>query len=169
MLTVFKRYINLNPYGKNLKTPQAVFWFIGVGVIITLIAFSEGFIWGNLFNFYFKDSLTLLIRVPLCLGIGLIVFCLLWIIDTSFVLLDTTISPNEEEIKWYKSPERYKVLGGFFTRVLLVAISLYTTIPAITKLSVSSDIDKYITDYNLGVRAHLADSITVQFDKKLLD
>jgi hypothetical protein len=74
MNKTFKKYIGLNPYGKNLKTPQTIFWFIGVGVVITLMAFSEGFIWGNLFNFYFKSNLSLLVRVPLCFGIGLVVF-----------------------------------------------------------------------------------------------
>ena len=97
----WSKFLTLNPYGDNLRSPQTSFWFSCVGIVIFLMAFSEGFVWGNLFNFYLSEALSPIIRIPLCLGIGIVVFSILWLIDATFVLLDRSEQPPlEPSIGW---------------------------------------------------------------------
>jgi hypothetical protein len=176
VIKLIRRFLTLNPYGNNLRSPQTTFWFISAGIIIALMAFSEGFVWANLFNFFFSETLSKEVRIPLCLGIGIVIFWLLWLIDTTFVLLDNSTPPLLEmptgrfkAIKTFVKQHLNKNAGkfwlGFVTRIVVVALSLYITIPAITKLSISEDIDKSIKDDNNKIRTAKVDSITNNIDK----
>jgi len=163
-------FLTLNPYGDNLRSPQTSFWFICVGIVIFLMAFSEGFVWGNLFNFYLNEALSPLIRIPLCFGIGFFVFSIIWLIDATFILLDRSEQPIIEpsigrlgKIKVFvKQHILNKNVGkfwlGFVTRICVVGLSLYITIPAITNLSISPDINKSIQDENNRIRANFVEN-----------
>jgi len=130
------------------------------------MASTEGFIWGSLFNFYFEETVSPAYRYTLCFMISAFVFLLLWVIDSSFITLDTTKNPLSENSKWYK-PEKRQVLHfmGIAIRIIIIGISLYVTVPAVTKLSVSKDIDKIIEDENNIEKAKIIETIT----KKLTD
>ena len=163
------KFLTLNPYGDNLRSPQTSFWFICVGIVIFLMAFSEGFVWGNLFNFYLSEALDPIIRIPLCLGIGFFVFSIIWLIDSTFILLDRSEQPLLEQpigrsgkikafVKQYILNKNVgKFWLGFVTRIFVVGLSLYITIPAITNLSISPDINKSIQDENNRIRAEFVE------------
>lgn len=153
-------FFSLTPHNANLRSGQTLRWIGGAAVIITLMASTEGFIWGSLFNFYFEETVSPVYRYTLCFTISAFVFMLLWVIDSSFITLDTTKNPLSENNKWYK-PERRQVLYmlGIAIRIIIIGISLYVTVPAVTKLSVSKDIDKIIEDENNIKKATIIETI----------
>lgn len=166
-----RTFVTLQPHGNNLMSNQTHRWIISIGLIILLMSFSEGFIWANMFNFYFEERLSILPRMLFCCSIGFIVLCIIWVIDSSFVMLDTSSPPKEiesQDKKWWKlDKSKRNIYVGFIGRLILISISLYVTIPAVTKLSMQDDINKVIDSRNQMKIDTLRSKISELYDKKI--
>jgi len=157
-----KRFFFLRPYGGNLLSPSANVWLIGVFLLISMMAIIEGLVWGSLTNYVFSQTLRAEILIPLSLFVGLFVFSVVWLIDMSFVTLDITESPTDENQTKKKSNWKRYIIPGL-VRIILVCFSLVITMPELTKLTNSSDINEYITNENKRVRSELRDSLSTEF------
>lgn len=140
---------SLRPYGNNLISNQTRRWTICIGIVIFFIAIVEGSVWGKVFDFYFESTISQNIRTVISIAVGIMIFLLIWIIDSSFVTLDLSKSPIEENRKWYQpSSNDVKNWSSIIFRILLVALSLYVTVPGIVRLSIADDVRKTINEDN---------------------
>ncbi len=160
---------SLKPYKDHLLSGQARRWIISAGILIFIIALIEACIWGNLFNFYFGNDIPIVKRMIFSAGVGVAVFLIIWIIDSSFVTTDMSKDPVEEERRWYVPTKRAtKQWLGLLFRIMLLAITLYATIPALTRLSVEGEIQKQIDDHNDKKISDLSKSRAQWYDGKIL-
>ncbi len=159
----------LRPYNSRLLTPGANLWLIGVLIIISIMALSEGIIWSLLFNFLLARAIDSPIRWIMCTGIGIIVFSVIWLLDTSFATLDTTEQSGQKSKSFLGlSQDRIKRLWlPLLFRIAIVVGSLVITMPAMTKLTVAPDIEAYLKKENIAIQKEARDKIEKGYDQKL--
>src|SRR5882724_8835354 len=110
-----KRFLSIfsvRPHGNNLITGQTKRWITSVAIIIFMIALTEAIIWGNIFSFYYGNAMSFRERILWSCIVGICVFFIIWIIDTSFATLDMTRNPVEEDKGWHL-PSTAELKKGF--------------------------------------------------------
>jgi hypothetical protein len=82
--------------------------------------------------------------------------------------MDMTDDPVRENKRWYlPTKKELKQWGGIIFRILLLGITLYFTIPAVTRVSIEGEIQKLIEDDNHQKIAGIIDVRRKQFEAKL--
>lgn len=162
----FRSFISLMPYKGNLMTGQTRKWIVSVGLLIAIIALTEAIIWGNIFSFYFNDSLSPLMLLIGSIACGMFFFIIIWVVDNSFVTLDLTNNPADEKRKWYEL-SMIKRGAGIVARVVFVALGLYVTAPAIARLSIAPDVEKAIDDANDQQRSSLIKVLEAKYNQQI--
>jgi len=132
----------LLPYGSNLRTPGAAFWIFSAWLAVSLMALAEGISWGYLGSFLGTGTTSFAAGMIA----AVFIFTVIWIIDASFITLDTSQSFYEkslgatvrEETEWKKW---LKVFSGVGSRVVIIIASLVITAPFLAQVVFRQDID----------------------------
>lgn len=148
-MILFKKYFGLTPYGDSLRTQGAMLWLFCVRLVIVIMSLAEGVSWayiGSRFGIGYMRPIT-----ALCSGLA--IFCIIWVVDATFVTLDTSRRFYERKLSDDKTEsvsikEYVKMPAGIFTRLLIVVGSLFISAPFLAQIVFQSDIDSYIIDKN---------------------
>ena len=153
MLAVAKQWIRslgrrlaLKPYGNSLLTPGAEWWVFFARLIILVMAAAEAVSWGYMG--------TLFARVNSVVGGALAaaaIFALIWIVDASFMTLDTSRSFYERELVGRQSSrlkEKLKLGLGVTSRVIIVGVTLAITSPFLAQLLFSKEVTSEMAAMN---------------------
>jgi hypothetical protein len=161
--------ITLRPYKNHLLSSQARRWTVGAAILIFLIAITESVIWGNVANLYFQEIIqNPVYRLLFCGFVSIVIFFFIWIIDSSFIVMDMTRNPTDKKSIWNLFTKKWAIqILGFSVRLLIMGICLYVTIPAITKITLSKDIDNEISNINSRKINSIIDSVQGEFNEKI--
>ncbi len=167
------RTIILRPYGNNLMTDDAEHWFIFMALLASLMAAMEGLTWGIISIFLIPRHLW-----PLSVFLGLLVFSLIWIFDTSLVTLDTNSSRRHDKarakdnrilkvffIKWLSN----KLSWGVAIRALAISATIIVTAPLLSQLLLVKDIDTYFVRERNNIISELIESKVSNYSRKMYE
>lgn len=151
----------LRPYGDSLCTPGAAFWLFCARVAIFIMAAAEAVSWSYL-GYYIGESSQPYVIAAIA---GLAVFSVIWIIDASFITLDTARSADEESILG-RTPDarkdRWKLAAGLLVRGIIISATLVISAPFLAQLVFYRDISAEMSRRDAAIvaqrRAELAGS-----------
>ena len=132
------RRLSLKPYGDELLTRSGDFWIFSARLIVFTMAAAEALAWGYMGSLMSRGSPLITAAVA-----AVFVFTLIWIIDASFVTLDTSRAFYEGALTGKRiNPlrERLKLAGGVAARVAIVTASLFITAPFLAQAILAGDV-----------------------------
>ncbi|QMW05412.1 hypothetical protein [Spirosoma foliorum] len=170
--------------GANLLTKTTKKWLNITRSNVFIMAFLESISWGYL-GWLFADDET--IRWFTGISLGLIVFTIVWALDTMLVLLDRGKTFYDEKIYQMEEKEEVVKNGQFgkmleylskvtdnkvlsaavLTRTLLAGGSLFFTAPYLTQLVFNKDINLAIEKQSSAIISNKRTSIEFKADAKI--
>ncbi|HEY0372493.1 MAG TPA: DUF4407 domain-containing protein [Thermoanaerobaculia bacterium] len=145
-----RSFISLKPYGASLCTPAARLWMASSAVAVLLMALAEAAAWSYV-GWFLGTSIWRGVSAAI---VGLTVFTLVWILDSTLLTLDTTRHEHKEFLKRLSVPVfgfdttqpsrfiRFLRSGGLgiFARIGMVVGSLLISSPYLTQLVFLQDV-----------------------------
>ncbi len=166
-LRQFSKLAYLRPYGKNLLTPAASVWFLFMSFLVSIMAIIEGTTWGIISTYVIPDPYKLAAVL-----VGLIIFALIWIFDSSLVTMDLSNAPSSNQ----KESQSDTTLKTFFSsrlgwgallRIAVITTSILVTAPLLTQLLLSADIQEELDHKRGEIRVKLIADATKEHRTKL--
>lgn len=155
----------LKPYGDTLLTPGAAFWIFSARIAIFIMAAAEAVSWSYL-GYYIGQSSQPYLTAALT---GLAIFTVIWIVDASFITLDTARSKDEALLGRETNPrlEKVKLAAGLVVRVAIISATLFISAPFLAQLVFYRDISNEMQRRDsLAISAKRAE-ISATFDARV--
>jgi hypothetical protein len=159
------RRVMLKPYGDAVCTAGAAFWIFCARIAIFIMASAEAVSWSYL-GYYIGQSSQPYVTAAL---VGLAVFSVIWIIDASFITLDTSRSRDEEALYDRKDAgnPKLKLAAGLLVRTAIICATLMISAPFLAQLVFFRDISAEMKRRDAVLiserRAALASSFDTRF------
>lgn len=162
-LGAFWSRLSLKPYGDSLCTPGAAFWIFCARVSIFIMAAAEALSWSYL-GYYIGQSSQPYVTAAIA---GLAVFSVIWIIDASFVTLDTARSAFEAAIHG-RAPDvradRWRLAAGLIVRAVIISATLMISAPFLAQLVFYRDISAEMARRDAVAIASRRTDLAASFD-----
>ncbi|PLX42504.1 MAG: hypothetical protein C0608_02440 [Deltaproteobacteria bacterium] len=164
-----KDWVSLKPNRDDLLTPSAAWWIFVVRIMITIMATAEGISWGYM-GWSIGRNVSPVFAALLC---GLFIFSVIWLVDATFMTLDTSLAFYERTIKGnvFSTLDKVKYIakgfGGVGGRVAIVLGSYMVSAPFLAQLVFSYDIDGRIETLNMAKVAETRTGIVTSHDNKI--
>lgn len=145
------RILSLKPFGDELLTRSADFWIFCARLLILAMATAEGLAWGYMGWLISARQPWLTAAVA-----GAFIFVLIWIVDVSFMTLDTArgrYTRADEDPAIDQRRERLKLAGGVAGRIAIVTASLLITAPFLAQAIFAGDVRDEMTRRNSAMIA----------------
>lgn len=158
--------LSLKPYGDALCTPGAAFWIFCARVAIFIMAAAEAVSWSYL-GYYIGQSSQPYVTAAIA---GLAVFSVIWIIDASFITLDTSRSADESSILGRTSdrrPDRLKLATGLLIRAVIISSTLVISAPFLAQLVFYRDISAEMNRRDANLVAKRRAELAASYDARL--
>lgn len=157
----------LRPYGYHLLTPAASVWFLFMAFLVSIMAIVEGSAWGIISTYVIPHPYK-----TAAVFVGLIVFALIWIFDSSLVTLDLSTLPRGDHEELQRNPTfrlffSSRLGWGALLRIAVITTSLLVTAPLLTQLLLSQDIEEALDRQRGEIRVKLITNVTRLYGLKL--
>jgi hypothetical protein len=164
-LRQFWQRISLQPYGDALRTPGAAFWIFCARVAIFVMAAAEAVSWSYLGYYIGQSSLPYATAAVT----GLAIFSVIWIVDASFITLDTARSRDEAAILGRVSDgrsDRLRLAGGLLIRAAIISATLFISAPFLAQLVFYRDINAEMGRRDAALVAQKRAELAASFDAR---
>jgi hypothetical protein len=159
---------SLKPHGEQLCSPTARFWIFCARVLIMIMATSEAVSWGyvgSLFGSGLTGYLT-------GLAAAVTLFFVIWLVDATFVTLDTQRAFYQRALATEHGPEdaaneKRKFILGLLIRATIVVVSLWITAPFLAQIVFHRDVEDTIASRNRSAVATARAALTEKYEKQL--
>lgn len=158
----------LKPYGDALCTPGAAFWIFSARVAIFVMAAAEAISWSYL-GYYIGQSSQPYVTAALA---GLSIFSVIWIVDASFVTLDTSRSSDEASILGQVNDgraEKVKLAAGLLIRGAIISATLFISAPFLAQLVFFRDISAEMGRRDAALVAQRRAQLAAAYDTRAGD
>lgn len=155
----------LKPHGDALCTPGAAFWIFSARVAIFVMAAAEAISWSYL-GYYIGQSSQPYVTAALA---GLAIFSVIWIVDASFITLDTTRSTDEAAILGRATSSRHdklKLAAGLLIRGAIISATLFISAPFLAQLVFFRDISAEMQRRDATLIAQKRAEVASAFDAR---
>jgi hypothetical protein len=155
----------LKPYGDSLCTPGAAFWIFSARVAIFIMAAAEAISWSYL-GYYIGQSSQPYVTAAIT---GLAIFLVIWIIDASFITLDTSRSRDEATLLGRKQNgvlDKVRLAAGLLIRVAIISATLYISAPFLAQLVFFRDISAEMNRRDTALIAEKRAEVASSFDRR---
>lgn len=155
----------LKPHGDALCTPGAAFWIFSARIAIFVMAAAEAISWSYL-GYYIGQSSQPYVTAALA---GLAIFSVIWIVDASFITLDTTRSADEASILGRTTSshhDKLKLAGGLLIRGAIISATLFISAPFLAQLVFFRDISAEMQRRDAGLIAQKRAEVASSFDAR---
>lgn len=155
----------LKPYGDTLLTPGAAFWIFSARIAIFIMAAAEAVSWSYL-GYYIGQSSQPYVTAALT---GLAIFSVIWIVDASFITLDTSRSKDEALLGRETNPrlEKIKLAAGLLVRVAIISATLFISAPFLAQLVFYRDISNEMQRRDAVAIAAKRAEVSATFDARV--
>ena len=157
--------LSLKPYGDALLTPGAAFWIFCARVAIFVMASAEALSWSYL-GYYIGQSSQPYVSAALA---GLAIFSVIWIVDASFITLDTSRTADESAILGKTSPghaDKWKLAAGLLIRGAIISATLVISAPFLAQLVFFRDISAEMNRRDASLAATERARVAASFDAR---
>ncbi|MCZ6621461.1 MAG: hypothetical protein O7C72_06135, partial [Deltaproteobacteria bacterium] len=166
-LSNFSKLAVLRPYGKYLLTPAASVWFLFMAFLVSIMAIVEGATWGIISTYVIPDPYKMA-----AVFVGLIIFALIWIFDSSLVTLDLSTPPSSDRKEFQRNTSLTMFFSsrlgwGALLRIAVITTSLLVTAPLLTQLLLSEDIEEVLNRQRGEIRVQLLTDVAREHSPKL--
>ena len=158
----------LKPYGDALCTPGAAFWIFCARVAIFVMAAAEALSWSYL-GYYIGQSSQPYVSAALA---GIAIFSVIWIVDASFITLDTSRSADESAILGRPPAvgvDRIKLAAGLLIRGVIISATLVISAPFLAQLVFFRDISAEMNRRDAGLVANRRAELAASFEARAAD
>lgn len=167
VLRAIASQFSLRPYGEQLCSPTARFWIFCARVLILIMATAEAIAWGYV-GALFGTGIG---SVFTALAAGLSLFFVIWLVDATFVTLDTSRSYYQRRLSLEPRPvdplEQRKFFVGIGIRAAIVVVSLWITAPFMAQLIFRRDVEEAIATRNRTAIATARADLLTGYEERL--
>lgn len=158
----------LKPYGDALCTPGAAFWIFCARVAIFVMAAAEAISWSYL-GYYIGQSSQPWVTAALA---GLAIFSVIWIVDASFITLDTSRRADEAAILGQATggrADKLKLAAGLLIRAAIISATLVISAPFLAQLVFFRDISAEMGRRDAALVAQGRAQLEGAYDARIAD